>query len=104
MQPGPAVPAAPPGKTGPRLAAGTTRAGRVRLDHPVRPQLHHRPDRARRLITGSRNQGRPPSAWPTKPSGEMGARPGQRAAIDLDVELLVVEGDHPGDGLQLAGR
>src|ERR1700761_6458889 len=34
----------------------------------------------------------------------MGPRAAQRAAVDLDVELLVVEGDHPGDRQQLAGR
>jgi 3-mercaptopyruvate sulfurtransferase SseA len=39
--------------------------------------------------------------WPL-PLGEMGEGPRQPGAIDEDVELLVVESDHPGDGRDLA--
>src|SRR3954452_10643947 len=50
------------------------------------------------------------AAWPfdsrraAEPSGELGVRPVLKHAVDVDVDLLVVEGDQAGDLLALGQR
>ena len=50
VRPGPALPPPPPRQAGPRLDTHPARTRRHALDHTLRAQLHHDPDRIRNVI------------------------------------------------------
>src|SRR3954464_3352998 len=72
------------------------------LERPFPRHWFDAADRAPSVRTGAgcRTHRWPSGVWR---SGEVGSRPPQRGAVEGDVDLLVVEGDQPGDRQQLPG-